>query len=164
MRVPLSARPLLTAAALSLVILNVLPALAERTQPIMKLDTTEDVRAFLAAVDSGDQAALAAAFADDIVLTFGNADPVRGETDVLSTFAGTSDAFVSIRHDLKGVWRGAWEGGEVRSAECEATYTRHDGTAVTLAVTSTFRLNADGEIADYRIFMDPAPAFSDPAQ
>ena len=130
----------------------------------MELDTEEDIRDFLAAVDGGDQASLAVAFADDIVLTFGNAEPVCGERKVLATFAGTSKTFASIHHELEGVWQGEWAKGKVRSAECKATYTHHDGTTVTLPVTSTLRLNAAGEISDYRIFMDPAPAFSDPTQ
>ena len=49
--------------------------------------------------------------------------------------------------------------GEASIAEAEVTYTRKDGTSVTLPVVTIYR--TDGElIDDYRIFMDVAPLFA----
>ena len=43
--------------------------------------------------------------------------------------------------------------------EAEVTYTRKDGGTVTVPVVTIYR-EGDGDIADYRIFIDLAPLFA----
>ena len=122
--------------------------------------TNEQIHELLKAVDTANETALETAFDTDIILIFGNQDPIKGRDEVLETFRSTSDTFEAIHHELHGVWMGVWDKGEVRSVECTANYTRKDGNTISLPVTSTLRLTKEGRIADYRIFMDASPAFA----
>lgn len=122
--------------------------------------TNEQIRDLFLAVDSNDVDTLKAVFNSDIILVFGNQDPIQGREAVLEAFSNTSNLFNAIHHNIIAVWTGVWKQGEVRSVECIANYTRKDNKTVSLPVTSTLRLNQEGQIADYRIFMDSSPAFA----
>lgn len=77
-----------------------------------------------------------------------------------AAFASAAARFESITHIIQGVWSGAWEQGDVVSVEARVKYRLADGREIELPCTSTLRLRGE-LVADYRIFMDPAPAFAD---
>ncbi|MFZ5558963.1 MAG: nuclear transport factor 2 family protein [Pseudomonadota bacterium] len=123
-----------------------------------RMDLERWARNFVATVDRGDPSAIGAELADDVRLTLGNQPTVVGRTAVESVFAGSRSRFRSVRHDVLAIMMGSWEGGDAVSVEAMAHYVFPDGRVVRLPVTSTFRLR-DGKVSDYRIFMDPGPAF-----
>jgi hypothetical protein len=116
---------------------------------------------FFRTIDSMDSARLAEAFTEEGSFRFGNSEPAVGHEQIEQAVSAFFSMIEGLHHEVTGVWSGSWEGGAVRSVEAEATYTRRGGTRTPpLPVTSTIRLQGD-RIQDYRIFMDPAPIFSD---
>ena len=122
--------------------------------------TDEQIHQLFKAVDRADKTALIKAFDEDIVLIFGNQDPVEGRDSVVETFGSTSANFDAIHHDIHAIWTGSWELGGVRSVECTANYTKKDGNTVSMPVTSTLRFNEKDLVAKYQIFMNASPAFA----
>jgi hypothetical protein len=107
-------------------------------------------------IDSMEPDRFAAHLAEDVRFRFGNAEPIHGRAAVRDTWAAFCDGVDGVRHEQIGFW----EVGEASIAEAEVTYTRKDGTSVTLPVVTIYR--TDGElIDDYRIFMDVAPLWAD---
>jgi ketosteroid isomerase-like protein len=114
------------------------------------------IRATLFAdIDSMEPDRFAAHLADDVVFRFGNADPIQGRDAVRDAWAGFCETLDGVRHD--GMEQ--WEQDGTTIAAAEVTYTRKDGSRVTVPVATIYR--GDDEIEDYRIFIDLAPLFAD---
>jgi hypothetical protein len=112
------------------------------------------------AVDALDAAAFAHRFAEDGSFRFANALPVVGRRQIEESVAGFFSILGGIRHDIVGVWSGAWEGGDVTSVETLVVYTRQDATLTDpIAATSTLRMQG-GLIKDFRTFADISPLFT----
>jgi ketosteroid isomerase-like protein len=120
----------------------------------------EWVEEFFSVVDSKKPEKIATYTTDDVRLQLANIQPSVGVEALKAAFQGTADRFKSITHRIQGVWVGRWESGDVVSVEAIVTYELTRGNVVSLPCTSTLRLKG-GKIADYRIFMDPTPAFVD---
>jgi ketosteroid isomerase-like protein len=106
-------------------------------------------------IDSMDPDRFAAHLTDDVVMRFGNAEPIQGRDAARDAWAGFCEGIDGVSHALVGQW--ASESGIV--VEADVTYTRKDGGTVTVPVATIYR-ERDGEIADYRIFIDLAPLFA----
>ncbi len=107
-------------------------------------------------IDSMQPERFAAHLAEDVVMRFGNAEPIHGREAVRDAWAGFCAGVRGVAHDL--VQR--WTVGESTIVEANVTYTRTDDSRVTVPVVTIYR-ERDGEIADYRIFIDLAPLFAD---
>ena len=122
------------------------------------VDTTAArvVGEILAAVDSGDVDALCRRVTDDVRFQFGNAEVTTG----ISAFEAVSRAFLqsiaAIRHELLDLWE--VERGTV-IAVMTVHYERLDGGKHSLPCANSFRVR-DGEVSDYRIYMDITPVFA----
>src|SRR5262245_45967721 len=106
-------------------------------------------------IDSMDPGAFARHLADDVSFRFGNADPVIGRDAVRDTWAGFCEGIAGVAHEVIE----QWEDGSATIVESTVTYTRKDGSTISLPVVTIYRGEAD-LIADYRIFMDVAPLFA----
>jgi ketosteroid isomerase-like protein len=106
-------------------------------------------------IDSMDPDAFAAHLADDVSFKFGNADPVIGRAAVRDTWAGFCEAIDGVSHDVIE----QWEDGAATIVESTVTYTRKDGSTISLPVVTIYR-GAGELIEDYRIFMDVAPLWA----
>ena len=87
-----------------------------------------------AGVDATD----AAAFAEDGVLRWANEPPVRGPERIEAFVGGFFESIETLEHAFTGIWRveGTEPGADGLTLEADVTYTRHDGSAVTVpAVT-----------------------------
>ncbi|WP_168929210.1 nuclear transport factor 2 family protein [Crenobacter intestini] len=115
--------------------------------------------AFLHKVDTEPAAALASDLSEDLRFCMANLPVTLGPQALIDAFAAAQQRFDSIRHEIVGVTTGRWEEGDVVAIEARAHYLRN-GREVVLPVTSTLRLRG-GKVADYRIYIDPAPAFAD---
>ena len=141
------------------------------TNPIVsKTMTTRGLeslaRLFFQIVDSQQASALRPFVCRDIRLQLANEQIAVGADALISVFEASQTKFKSIEHDIQGIWTGHWHGGDVVSVEAIARYrlkraSNASQSDIDLPVTSTLRLNSDGKIADYRIFMNPAPAFGE---
>ena len=106
-------------------------------------------------IDSMEPERFTAHLADDVVMRFGNAEPIQGRDAVHDTWAGFCEGIDGVSHSLVE----QWQSGSGTVVEAEVTYTRKDGGTVTVPVATIYR-ERDGEIADYRIFIDLAPLFA----
>jgi ketosteroid isomerase-like protein len=115
----------------------------------------EWIRQMFAAGDANDVEGLLEYLTDDVVLVFGNGEPVTSKVrygEMTREFRATVR---SVRHELVGIWPAAND-DDVIVAQAVVTYMRLDGTSLGLPCCNVFRLR-DGLIAEYRIFMDPSP-------
>ena len=106
-------------------------------------------------IDSMEPDRFAAHLADDVSFRFGNADTVHGRDAVRDVWAGFCETVDGVRHEIVE----QFESGDAVIAESDVTYTKKDGSTVTVPVVTIYR--AGGElIDDYRVFIDLAPLFS----
>jgi ketosteroid isomerase-like protein len=108
-----------------------------------------------AAIDARDANAFVSMLAENGEFRFGNAPAIVGRAAIRDVVAGFFAAIGGCSHRLLQSWTAA------DSAVCqgEVTYTRHDGTAVTIPFVNVFQLR-DGRIAKYQIYIDNSPLFS----
>ena len=108
-------------------------------------------------IDSMDPDAFTRHLADDVRFTFGNTDTVVGRDNVRDVWAGFCDGIDGVSHEVVE----EFGQGSATIAESTVTYTRKDGSTISLPVVTIYR-GAGDLIEDYRIFMDVAPLFAAP--
>lgn len=113
------------------------------------------VTELLRATDAGDERAADALLAEDVRFRFGNGAVVNGKRELRAGRGTFRASIAGIHHEIVAII----EAGAVVCAELIVTYTRHDGSTVALPCCDVFRLR-DGLVADYRIYMDVAPALT----
>jgi limonene-1,2-epoxide hydrolase len=106
-------------------------------------------------IDSMEPSRFAAHLADDVTMRFGNADPIRGRDAVCEAWASFCRNLNAVEHHLVEKW--TVDGTTI--VEAKVTYTRGDDSQVTVPVVTIYR-ERDGEINDYRIYIDLAPLFA----
>jgi ketosteroid isomerase-like protein len=108
-----------------------------------------------AAIDARDTAAFLNFLTADAHFRFGNAPTVIGSEPIAAAVEGFFAAIASCRHQLLRTWSGT------AAIACEGvvTYTRHDGSAVSVPFANVFELRG-AKIAAYRIYIDNSPLFS----
>jgi hypothetical protein len=74
---------------------------------------------------------------------------------VRDVWAGFCDGIAGVSHEVIE----QFEQGSATIVESTVTYTRKDGTTISLPVVTIYR-GAGELIDDYRIFMDVAPLFA----
>jgi hypothetical protein len=124
------------------------------------MDYKEWATEFFKVVDSRQPEKIAEYMTDKVRLQMANMEPTIGVDSLKQAFQTATDRFLSINHRIEGIWTGNWEFGDVISVEAVVRYELRDGKIVELPCTSTLRLIAQ-KVSDYRIFMDPSPAFMD---
>src|SRR3989338_7157736 len=105
-----------------------------------------------AAIDRKDANGFVSFFTEDASFRFANAPVIRNKENIKNAVALFFSNIKSLRHRLLDVW----EQGNVIICEGEVTYTRHNGTELTLPFADILRMKGD-LIADYRIYMDISP-------
>jgi ketosteroid isomerase-like protein len=103
-------------------------------------------------IDSLDPDRFAPHLAEDVVMRFGNAEPVHGRTAVRDVWAAFCDGVRGVSHAQVD----RWEVGEATIVQADVTYTRRDGSSFTIPVVTIYR-GAGELIEDYRVFLDLAP-------
>lgn len=105
-------------------------------------------------IDSRDAAAFGALLTPDAQFRFGNAAVVTGSRAITDAVGGFFAAIAGCRHRLIRTLEGA---GAV-ACEGEVTYTRHDGSTVTVPFANVFELQGE-RIRRYCIYIDNSPLF-----
>jgi ketosteroid isomerase-like protein len=126
------------------------PVVAE---PVFQPDRAWWKRVF-AVIDAGDAAGFVAFLTPDAQFRFGNVPAVVGHEAIRAAAAGFFAAIASSRHQLHGTWNGA----ATAVCEGEVTYTRHDGSTVSMPFANVFELRGE-KIAAYRIYIDNSSLF-----
>ena len=105
-------------------------------------------------IDEMDPDEFAEFITEDGTFVFGNAEPVTGRPAVREAVAGFYSTIKALQHEIGATW----EGDDSLVAEGKVTYTRHDGSTITLPFVNVFRLQAE-LVRDYRIYIDIAPLY-----
>ena len=107
------------------------------------------------AIDTRDLARFVSFLAPDARFRYGSAAPVTGREAIAQAVAGFFGTIQAIEHRVLHEWQDA----DARACEGEVTYTRHDGSRITLPFAVVLRPHA-GLIRDYRIYVDIAPLYA----
>lgn len=112
------------------------------------------IAALFAAIDRQDADAFAEFVTEDARFAFGNLPAVEGRVAIRDFVAGF---FSSIRA-LSHVVPDAWQAGDTMICRGEVSYTRHDGSVLTVPFANVFRMEGD-KVRDYRIYMDASALY-----
>ena len=117
-----------------------------------------DAGGVFAAIDRKDTTAFVGFLTDDAVFRFGSAPAVRGREAIRAAVDGFFATIAASSHAIHQVLTS----GATQLCEGEVTYTRPDGMSVTLPFADVFEYEGD-RIAQYKIYIDIAPLYSDQA-
>jgi ketosteroid isomerase-like protein len=115
-----------------------------------------DTGGVFAAIDRQDTAAFVGFLTDDAVFRFGSAPPVQGRDAIAAAVGGFFDTIADLAHRIDN----SVVQGSSQFIEGEVTYTRRDGSQITLPFADVFEYEGD-LIAHYKIYMDISPLYSD---
>lgn len=107
------------------------------------------MKQLFAAIDRKDADGFVSFLTEDACFRFGNAPVVCNKKDIRNAVSAFLSNIKGLRHTILGVW----EQDNIVICEGEVTYTRQNGSELTLPFADIFRMKQD-LIADYRIFMD----------
>lgn len=109
-----------------------------------------------AAIDRKDTTAFVGFLTDDAVFRFGSAPAVRGRDAIRAAVDGFFSTIEALEHEITSTL----VRGTTQVCEGEVTYTRADGSQVTLPFADIFEY--DGNlIAEYKIYMDINPLYAE---
>lgn len=106
-------------------------------------------------IDSMDTEGFLARIAPDGEFRFGSAPPVQGHAGIGEAVGGFFSSIAGLSHELQRVV--AQDNAVV--CEGQVTYTRKDGSAITLPFCNVFETK-DGLISLYRVYIDIAPLYA----
>ncbi len=108
-----------------------------------------------ALIDARDADGFVAALTPDAEFRFGNAPAQRGRDAIHAAVAAFFAAIAGCHHRCLHIWNAPG----TAACEGEVTYTRRDGTSVTIPFANVFELRGE-RIAAYRIYIDNTPLFA----
>lgn len=115
-----------------------------------------DFDKLFASIDAMDTESFLGFIAADATFRFGSAPAVKGHPAMRKSVDSFFSMFAALRHELNRLV--ADENAVV--CEGEVTYTRHDGSDITLPFANVFEIH-DGLISLYRIYIDMGPVFAE---
>ena len=114
-----------------------------------------DYEKLFASIDRMDVESFLAFIAPNGTFRFGSAPPVRGRAAIREAVGGFFESIAGLRHDVQRV---VTDDG-VAMIEGEATYTRHDGSRISLPFVNVFEFEGT-LVSDYRIYIDIGPLYA----
>ena len=108
-----------------------------------------------AAIDAKDTEQFLEYLSESPRFRFGSAPAVDGRAAVREAVQAFFDSIAGLEHSLSA----SASVGTTLFTEGDVTYTRHDGSMITLPFADVFELR-DGRIADYKIYMDIGPLYA----
>ena len=120
-------------------------------------DKTEGVnfKKLFASIDAMDTESFLSFIREDGTFRFGSSPAVKGHVAIRAAVEDFFASFAALKHDLQRVV----DDGNAVVCEGEVTYTRHDGSRITLPFANIFEVD-DGLISLYRIYIDVGPLFA----
>jgi len=106
-------------------------------------------------IDAMDTESFLDFIAEDATFRFGSMPPVQGREAIRAAVDGFYASIAALKHVLH---RRVTEGNAV-VYEGEVTYTRHDGSDITLPFANVYEVD-DGLISLYRIYIDAGPLYT----
>ena len=115
-----------------------------------------DLDELFASIDSMDTESFVRFLTEDGTFRFGSAPSVAGREAVGAAVGGFFSTIAGLKHEIRRVI----SEGDTIVCEGEVTYTRHDGSDVTLPFCDVFEVSG-GLISVYLIYMDIGPLFAE---
>jgi len=109
-----------------------------------------------ASIDRMDTESFLSFIASDCIFRFGSSAPVTGRAGIRAAVDDFFTMFAALKHEIH---RTVVDGSAV-VCEGEVTYTRHDGSSITLPFANIFEID-NGLISLYRIYIDIGPVFAE---
>jgi uncharacterized protein (TIGR02246 family) len=106
-------------------------------------------------IDAKDAAGFAAVLTEDAVFRFGNGEPARGRDEVREAVARFFASIRSLKHTVRESW--SVSGAVVMHGE--VTYTRHDGSQLSVPFANIFKLDGT-RVREYLVFADASALWS----
>lgn len=119
------------------------------------MDIKEKIHELFRTIDEMDSDKFITFLTDDAQFRFGNAPAVQGKSAARDAVAGFFGTIRSIRHNNVNLWVNQ----DSVLYEGEVTYTRHDGSTLTIPFFNKFGMVGD-KIKDYFIYIDITPLYS----
>jgi ketosteroid isomerase-like protein len=107
------------------------------------------------AIDAKDAPWFASFISEDGEFIYGSQPPVKGREAIEAYIEQFLDSVESLSHRVSRCW--STPGAVI--CQGAVTYTRLDGSRVTLPFLNVFDLEA-GRIGRYQVFVDPGPLFA----
>ena len=105
-------------------------------------------------IDAVDTERFRAICTENPTFRFGNAEPSVGYAAVAATQRGFAESVADMRHEVLK----SWEHDDALIVEGKVTFTRHDGTSLTVPFADIFSLEG-GKVRDTHIYMDASGLF-----
>jgi ketosteroid isomerase-like protein len=120
--------------------------------------TTSDdwLRDLFEAIDARDSNLFVGFLTPDARFRFGSAPSVEGADAIAEAVDGFFSSIAGCKHRLID----SWQGKDSVVVEGEVTYSRIDGSEVTVPFANVFAMDGP-KIADYKIYIDNGPLFAD---
>lgn len=109
-----------------------------------------------AAIDARDGAGFVAFLTEDAVFRFGSAPAVQGRDAIQAAVEGFFTTIAGCSHNIANTLAQH----DTLVCEGDVTYTRHDGSEITLPFTDVFEYEGD-LIAHYKIYIDVGPLYAE---
>jgi len=109
-----------------------------------------------ASIDRMDTESFLRFIAEDCIFRFGSSPPVTGHDGIGASVNDFFSMFAALEHNLHRIVAD----GDAVVCEGEVTYTRHDGSKITLPFANVFEVE-NGLISVYRIYIDIGPLFAE---
>jgi uncharacterized protein (TIGR02246 family) len=122
----------------------------------MSATTRPRTRNLFATVDTMDVAKIAALFAEDGRVVFGNGQPLVGIEAIRTGVTAFFATIAGQHHEVVTEWKVL----DDTIVEFKVTYDRKDGQQVTIPCVTIFHTDAAGKIDDYRVYFDVAPIYA----
>lgn len=121
-------------------------------------ETTEGVhfKKLFASIDAMDAESFLSFIREDATFRFGSSPAVKGHAEIRAAVEGFFSSFAALKHDLQRVVAD----GDAVVCEGEVTYTKHDGSTITLPFVNVFEVDG-GLISLYRVYIDIGPLFAE---
>ena len=108
-----------------------------------------------AAIDSKDADAFVAFLSEDAVFAFGNLPPVSGKAAIREMLTGFFGSIRALHHEVTDTWTLP----DVFVAIGQVTYTRHDGSALSVPFADVLRMKK-GLVREYLIYVDASRLYA----
>ena len=109
-----------------------------------------------AAIDKMDAERFLSFLDADATFRFGSSPAVTGHAGIRAAVKSFFGSFSALRHELRRVI----VEGDAIACEGDVTYTRHDGSKITLPFANVFGTR-NGLISTYHVYIDIAPLFAE---
>ena len=114
------------------------------------------LESLFATIDDKDVDGFVRFLTADASFRFGSAPPVQGTEAIRAAVGGFFKTIKGLRHKVAR----SMAGDGVLVCEGDVTYTRTDGSEISLPFVDVFEMSEDGLIADYKIYMDIGPLYA----